>query len=136
MNFTPADCDHLRKLLEEAVKPIQETMGIKLDIGRMSYRDNITVKLTASKVGDSGRAETKEWNDYKTYAKWDEHLEVEWLGQSFVDSNGTEHTIVGYKSRARKRPVLTEASNGSTYTWEARSVERMMRWQEKKAVTK
>ena len=74
MNFNPADCDELRKLLEEAVKPIEEKMGVSLDVGRMSYRDNITVKLTASKLGAGGHAETKEWNDWGQYAKWDEHL--------------------------------------------------------------
>lgn len=127
MNFNPADCDELRKLLEEAVKPIEERMGVSLDVGRMSYRDNITVKLTASKVGDSGNVETKEWHDWSQYAKWSEHLEVEWLGKSFTAHDGTEHTIVGYKVRARKRPVMTKADNGKTYTWPEDNIGRYMR---------
>ena len=70
------------------------------------------MKLTASKMGESGIVETREWNDYLAHAKWDDLLEVEWLGKTFVAQDGTDHTIVGYKTRARRRP----ASSSPTVT--------------------
>ena len=52
---------------------------------------------------------------------------MEWLGKSFHDNSGNEHTIIGYRSRAPKRPVLTQRADGKQNIWPSDSVARHMK---------
>jgi len=104
----------LRVDLDSALAKVAKEYGIEISTGNISFSgDNCSIKVKASVIGDGGMVITKEATDFARYAKYE--LPGVKLGDTFMNA-GTVYTITGWKSRARKSPVLAKSSaNGETY---------------------
>lgn len=103
----------LRSDLDIALAKVAKQYGIEISTGNISFSgDNCSIKVKAAVIGDGGLVMSKEATDYTRYAKFN-GLDAK-LGDTFT-YQGTEYTIVGWKSRARKNPVLAKNAKGDTY---------------------
>ena len=111
--FNPENLKELRTELNAQMAKIEKKFGIKINIGNMSYGVNeVSIKVKANTLTDTGTAITKEAKQFATYAKLGgySHLKV----GDRVEIAGTLLTIKGYNSRAHKSPIQLEA-NGRGY---------------------
>ena len=122
MSLNRAKVIEIQNEFSEAVKALAEKHGLKLSKGTSARYSETGVKLsvefvTVTEAGNDARAE----EDFKRYAKLD-GLEPTDLGRSFSCA-GTRFTITGYRSRARKRPILARnEATGRTHIFDAPSV--------------
>jgi hypothetical protein len=124
----PKSCDIIRAALDEKLAELSE-MGLSCEVGRMTYApgSHVSCKVTFSLVSDDGVVSTPERKAYQDYAAHDwTDMKPEWLDKTFR-SHGRTHTIVGYRTRARKSPVLTSADNGKQYIFSEEDIVRAMK---------
>lgn len=111
-SFTRPNVKALRVDLDSALSKIAKEYGIEISTGNISFSgSNASIKVKAAVIGDGGMVMTKEATDFSLYAKMN-GLDAK-LGDTFT-YGGKTYTITGWKSRARKNPVLAE-NNGQTY---------------------
>ncbi len=120
----PKSCDLIRGALEKKLAELSDDMGIVGLVGRMTYApgSHVSCKVTFSLVSEDGVVSTPERKAYEDYAaqKWTD-LKPEWLDKTFR-SHGKTHTIIGFRPRARKSPVITSADNGKKYIFPVEDV--------------
>ena len=95
----------VREALATALDGLQGELGIKLEIGNISYSANqFTAKLTGSLLGHDPLAD--EWERYANIYD----LDVTWIGRGFV-FNGKTYTVVGLDTKKRKYPVIASCGD-------------------------
>ena len=121
--FDKKNLKALRQDMNAALKAIEAQYGIKIQVGNASYSDNeVTFKTKCNTIGEGGKAQTKEANQWKLYA------ELNGVGQFSVGDRitiqGKVFTIEGWNTRARKSPVMIkEVGTNKTYKCPARVLE-------------
>ena len=115
----------IREPINEALKKVGEDHGIVIELGHGRYGGTSgSFKLELSTVGEDGIVITKEAEAFSQLADM-YLLDPNWLGKSF-SFDGDTFTIVGWKARARKRPVLCDKASGGRSVWTATSVKNLM----------
>ena len=105
----------LRQDMNAALAAIEAQYGIKIHVGNASFSDNeVTFKTKCNTIGEGGKAQTKEANQWKLYA------ELNGVGQfsvgDRVELQGRIFTIEGWNTRAKKSPVMIkEINTGNTF---------------------
>lgn len=113
------------KDIDAALQAVGEKHGveIKYDGGRFTS-SNATLKLSVGVINSvTGEAETKERQDFKTYAK-SFGLSPDMLDKVFT-MQGKAYRVCGLKPRSYKRPVLAElVGTGKVYKFTDGAVKR------------
>ena len=114
---------NIRPLVDAALAPLGETMGIKFHAGNCSFGANdFTFKLEGRLPGTDGVFVPKEHQDFKVGA-WTLGLEPEDLGRKF-EFQGKVFTIDGLKPRSTKYPILGKNAKGKRYKFRPQDVKR------------
>jgi hypothetical protein len=113
-NFDKATVKALRIAMNNALASVESEYGIKINAGNASFSGNeVTFKVKANTVGDSGEAQTKE------ATQWTMMASVNGLGHLSVGDEvilqGKSFTISGWNTRARKSPIEITDTNGRSY---------------------
>ena len=113
-NFDKTTVKALRIAMNNALASVEAEYGIKINAGNASFSGNeVTFKVKANTVGDSGQAQTKEASN------WDMMASVNGLGHLSVGDEvilqGKSFTIKGWNTRARKSPINIEDASGRGY---------------------
>ena len=105
----------LRQDMNDVLKAVELRYGIKINVGNASFSDNeVTFKTKCNTLGEGGKAQTKEANQWKLYA------ELNGVGQFSVGDRitiqGQVFSIEGWNTRAKKSPVMIkEVATGKSY---------------------
>ena len=105
----------LRQDMNAALAKIEKQYGIQIHVGNASFSDNeVTFKTKCNTIGEGGKAQTKEANQWKLYA------ELNGVGQFSVGDRvtiqGQVFTIEGWNTRAKKSPVMIkDVATGKSY---------------------
>lgn len=113
-NFDKTTVKALRIAMNNALASVEAEYGIKINAGNASFSGNeVTFKVKANTVGDSGQAQTKEASN------WDMMASVNGLGHLSVGDEvilqGKSFTIAGWNTRARKSPINIQDASGRGY---------------------
>ena len=93
-------CDQLRTALKELLDPIEST-GLSYEVGRIKY-DNVNMKVSIEFFIKEG----KEEQDKDMANQWLEIYDAKFRVGDEISYNGETYTIIGYKPKARKKPVV------------------------------
>ena len=109
--------DNLRQMnaeIEQAIKDVTKKYGVEVKLGNTRFSgSNASTKFELMTISDSGDVMTKEATDFNRYKNY-KGIRAN-LGDSF-QYGGKTYTIVGYKPRSHKYPILAKCSNdGKTY---------------------
>lgn len=127
VKFDKQNLAFIRRDLDAALAKVGESYGIKLSIGNIKFSgETFRTQLEAAVVAD-GNAMTKEAKAFTIFAHLD-GMDKSWLFKEFT-AGGAKHRIVGYRSRASKKPVMTKTPDGLNYVWPAESVVAYMKSQ-------
>ena len=100
-------CDQLRTALKELLDPIEST-GLDYKVGNIKY-DNVNMKVSIEFFVKEG----KEEQDKDMANQWLEIYDAKFRVGDEISYNGETYTIIGYKPRAKKKPVVfTKKSDG------------------------
>ena len=111
-SFTKPNLKSLRVDLNSALDKVAKEYGIEITTGNILFSgNNATIKVEASVIGENGTAMTKEATDFEMYAKL--HGINAKVGDTFTHG-GKVYTIEGWKSRARKTPIVV-GNGGNSY---------------------
>lgn len=122
-----SDRQFAKQVTEEALEILRTMLpdDVHVERGSASYTSGtFNVKFTFSKVGDDGTVETPERAAFIRSAQF-YGLTAEDIDAEFR-SGGKTFTIVGLKTRARKRPVLCNGSDGKQYVFPAETVKGLL----------
>lgn len=101
-------CDKVAKEIKSAMDKIAKKHGLKIKYGRFSYTDeDVSVKVTA-RLGNAVSPEVANYNIYKDL------YDLPKLGTKIMLS-GMPHTVKGFKSRAKKYPIIVTDTMGQEY---------------------
>jgi hypothetical protein len=104
----------VQEKIQRAIAEIEKEEQVKISFGTRSfnnaeYSTKMTVKTVAKDkstmkaVGSVNKVMSQSYG-------FDENI----IGKQFTNGNGT-HTIIEFKTRNRKYPIITECSNGGRY---------------------
>ena len=93
-------CDQLRTALKELLDPIEST-GLSYEVGRIKY-DNVNMKVSIEFFIKEG----KEEQDKDIANQWLEIYDAKFRVGDEISYDGETYTIIGYKPKARKKPVV------------------------------
>ena len=93
-------CDQLRAALKELLDPIEST-GLNYKVGRIGY-DNVNMKVSIEFFIKEG----KEEQDKDMANQWLEIYDAKFRVGDEISYDGETYTIIGYKPKARKKPVV------------------------------
>ena len=93
-------CDQLRTALKELLDPIKST-GLSYEVGRIGY-DNVNMKVSIEFFIKEG----KEEQDKDMANQWLEIYDAKFRVGDEISYDGETYTIIGYKPKARKKPVV------------------------------
>ena len=93
-------CDQLRATLKELLDPIEST-GLSYEVGRIKY-DNVNMKVSIEFFIKEG----KEEQDKDMANQWLEIYDAKFRVGDEISYGGETYTIIGYKPKARKKPVV------------------------------
>ena len=113
-NFDKPTIKAIRTAMDDALAQVEKAYGIKISTGNARFSGNeVTFKVKANTVTDSGSAITKEAQMFDLYKASEGigHLSV---GDT-VTLQGKSFTITGYNTRARKSPINIEDAQGRGY---------------------
>jgi|TARA_R100000049_G_C1952670_1_gene101878 hypothetical protein len=116
----------IRSMIEDSLFVIMEDHGLKFELGNGSY-DSDSVKFNGFRISlaDSLNPEEKALESVISTHKYAEHLVT--LDKSKIGTErGQQFQLVGYKTRARKRPfVIQDVKTGQRFVTTEQSVLRM-----------
>ena len=113
-NFDKPTIKAIRTAMDDALAQVEKAYGIKISTGNARFSGNeVTFKVKANTVTDSGSAITKEAQMFDLY-KASEGLAHLSVGDT-VTLQGKSFTITGYNTRARKSPINIEDAQGRGY---------------------
>ena len=93
-------CDQLRTALKELLDPIEST-GLSYEVGNIKY-DNVNMKVSIEFFIKEG----KEEQDKEIANQWLEIYDAKFRVGDEISYDGETYTIIGYKPKARKKPVV------------------------------
>lgn len=113
--FDSATCVAIRETMQEVLgAAMTERHSLDTKVGHIRYdTHSATIKVTVSVVDDDGTIHTPEADEYNRRAGY---LELPPLGSPFVH-RGERYTIEGYRSRARKRPIIGRRGDGKEFVF-------------------
>lgn len=128
------DIDCIAYSFEMFFEEMQKNHGVAFRIGRRKYdnRDQGSFVVEVSTIAEDGEANTPEAEAYRQECRGEKMaarlagvdgedipaeavMQEDWLGQTL--KAGDEFTLLGWKSKARKRPVLVRRKDGSLFVW-------------------
>lgn len=104
MALTPDKLRAIREKVNEALKPVGEELGCRIQLGNCTYSDNeANFKMKVNPISDSGEIITKEYEDLLSLSKM-RGFDVE----KEYPLNAGKVKLVGYNTRARKWSFIVE----------------------------
>ena len=121
--FTRKQLDTIRKQMQNALNVFADKTDITIEVGNCSYRGGeATYKVKVLMEG----AKTREQEDLEFYAKLHK-LDLTMIAKLM----GEDMSLVGYKSRARKKPwVLQRLRDGAEFVADTNLVEKFYKKRE------
>jgi hypothetical protein len=112
--FTKTNLRQINDEMEQAMKAVAAKYGLEIKIGNTRFSgSNASSKFEMMTISESGDVITKEAIDFNRYKNY-KGIEAN-LGDSF-QYQGNTYTIIGYKPRSNKYPILAKCSeDGKTY---------------------
>jgi len=114
----------LREDINKALEQVAQTHGITIHAGNCSYDSELcTFKLGCQIEGALSQTE-KDLEDelaYRLTSSFKLSLDRSKVGKL----EGREYTLIGYKTRARKRPFVVLGKNGKQYVIDERTAEKL-----------
>lgn len=124
MKVTSIDRQTIRMInaeVDSALQAIGEKYGLSMKMGNSTFsHTNFTTKYTASVKDSSGVAVTPEAQDWDRFAH--RHGITAKVGDTFTTPQGDTYTIMGWKHRSHKYPILASSRNGKVYKFTVRAV--------------
>ena len=117
----------LRERLQPQLDAIAEELGVSMTTGRATYDySSGNMKIEIASLNEDGVATTPE----RTALDWraSSGMIPFKAGDTFLH-RGETYTVTGYNTRARKRPVQTERSDGKVFVWPQKTVELLIKGQ-------
>jgi len=130
-----AHCNVLRTQMTDALALIADDVNGTFSVENMTYDPHagtVSIKVGFALNGENGETVDPALARYRSaWREWPISdgvwsLPPETLDQQFVDRKGVTHTVAGYNSRARKRPIMTTGDDGKTYRWPIDAVARAL----------
>ena len=124
--FTRKQLDTIRKQMQNALNMFADKTDIQIEVGNCSYRGGeATYKVKVLMEG----AKTREQEDLEFYAKLHK-LDLTKIAKLM----GEDMSLVGYKSRARKKPwVLQRLRDGAEFVADTNLIEKFFNKEEEHA---
>ena len=121
--FTRKQLDTIRKQMQNALNMFADKTDIQIEVGNCSYRGGeATYKVKVLMEG----AKTREQEDLEFYAKLHK-LDLTKIAKLM----GEDMSLVGYKSRARKKPwVLQRLRDGAEFVADTNLIEKFYKKEE------
>ena len=121
--FTRKQLDTIRKQMQNALNMFADKTDLTIEVGNCSYRGGeATYKVKVLMEG----AKTREQEDLEFYAKLHK-LDLTMIAKLM----GEDMSLVGYKSRARKKPwVLQRLRDGAEFVADTNLVEKFYKKRE------
>jgi hypothetical protein len=105
--FTRTEVKNLRAELEATLKEFGQKHGVEVDVGRITFGETFTTKLTLTK-GQSLR----DIQNRKKAEQFEAHFHLHKIPSRFLDKpftyKGKEHKLIGFNHRAKKYPIEYE----------------------------
>ncbi len=122
-DFTRKQLDTLRKQMQNALNMFADKTDIQIEVGNCSYRGGeATFKVKVLMEG----AKTREQQDLEFYAELHK-LDLTKISKLM----GEDMSLVGYKSRARKKPwVLQRLRDGAEFVADTNLIEKFYKKEE------
>ena len=123
--FNKVNLRQINNEMEEAMKSIAAKYGLEIKMGNTRFSGrNATLKFEMMTVSEGGQVMSKEAIDFNRYKNY-KGIQAN-LGDSF-EYEGETYTIVGYKARSSKYPILVEsARDGKRYKFPINLVNRQV----------
>lgn len=121
--FTRKQLDTIRKQMQNALNMFADKTDIQIEVGNCSYRGGeATFKVKVLMEG----AKTREQEDLEFYA------ELHQIDTTAIAKlQGEDMSIIGYKSRARKKPwILQRLRDGAEFVADTNLVEKFYKKRE------
>ena len=128
------DIQRIAHSFEMFFEEMQLNHGVSFKVGPMQYdnRNQGNFKILVSTISEGGEVNTPEAEAYRQECRnekfgaalmrreggevpEDSIMQEEWLGQTL--KAGDEFTLLGWKPRAKKYPVLVRRKDGNMYKW-------------------
>ena len=124
--FTRKQLDTIRKQMQNALNMFADKTDIQIEVGNCSYRGGeATFKVKVLMEG----AKTREQEDLEFYAELHK-LDLTKIAKLM----GEDMSLVGYKSRARKKPwVLQRMRDGAEFVADTNLIEKFFNKEEEHA---
>ena len=122
-DFTRKQLDTIRKQMQNALNMFADKTDIQIEVGNCSYRGGeATYKVKVLMEG----AKTREQEDLEYYAELHK-LDLTKIAKLM----GEDMSLVGYKSRARKKPwVLQRLRDGAEFVADTNLIEKFYKKEE------
>ena len=116
--FNRTNLQGLREEINTTLQSLEKKYGIKIHAGNVSYQGmEATFKVKCNTLSDGGTVITKEakdWDFYKNHKSSLHTLAHLSIGDR-IHIQGKPYTLTGYKSRARKRPIMFKDTRGQQF---------------------
>lgn len=123
--FNATNVKSFRKDFDQAMKQLQETYGVDIQLGTIRFTDmKFSSKLTVTKTGTNRSGKTADQISFERNAFF-VGLENEDFNREFTD-RGITYKIVGINPRARKNPILLETTDGKKYSANSTMIKRLL----------
>lgn len=113
--FTSLEADNMRQDMERALAEVAKKYGAVANVGNIRYGDNLSTKITFSKMSENKHGEFVMTKEAKTFLARAESLgfRKDVLGETLI-YRGKAIVITGYNTRARTYPI-SYTENGDRY---------------------
>lgn len=114
-SFTSAVANKLAEEIEQSLQGIAEKYGIQIKRGRGTFGSgHFSMKLDIATVGEGGQAKTREYDDLvKMLPMLNLNMTESDLSGPFKNPSLAEpFKIIGYRTRAPKKPFMIETESG------------------------
>lgn len=122
------DIERIAHSFEMFFEEMQLNHGVAFKVGPIRY-DNMNqanFKILVSTISEGGEVNTPEAEAYRQRCDYEQQvgasvfetdtiMQEEWLGQTL--KAGDEFTLLGWKPRAKKYPVLVRRKDGNQFGW-------------------
>lgn len=117
--LTRAEVKDIKRKIDEALNPVAEELGVKIECGRATFSDDTaTIKVEVATINKDGSVNTKEAANYDQRR---ERYRLPPLG-STISISGEAMKVVGFRAMARKNKILVENAQGKRYMTTVQSV--------------
>ena len=122
--ITPNLCREMRAKINDYLRPLGASTDMLIEATSARFTDdNITFKLEVSTIRD-GQVVTPEMTALRENYKY-LGIPEEWLTATLVCPRGEEFKLVGYKSRATRRPfIIEDVHSGAKYSTSKSNLDR------------